>query len=104
MLLLLLLLLADLLVGLLGKGLRDVGLEEGGADGVELGLELVDVGVQAAFEDVVDRAELELGAEAAAEFLGVVAKFALGHAGDAAQGEVELVGAEARGAGEILRE
>ena len=47
--------------------LENVRLEEGVADGVELGLGQVDVGVEADLQNVVDGAELEFGEEAASE-------------------------------------
>lgn len=84
--------------------LEDISVKEGVADGVELALELVEVAVEALVENLIHGAELQLGLEAAGEFFGVVAKAAAGHAGDVAQGGVELADAEAGGAGEILVE
>src|SRR5208283_4431591 len=88
--------------GLQPEGLEDVGLEQGLADGVEFGLELVDVGMQAAVKDVGGRAELQLREQPAAESFRLVAKPVLGAARDAAQGEVELLHAETDGAGKAL--
>ena len=58
--------------------------------------------MQADIEDVLRRAELELGQEPAGQFLGLVAEATLMDPGDAAQDRVEVAHGEAHGAGEVV--
>ena len=100
-LLLLFLLLADFVFLLQAEVLQNVGLEERFADGVELGLHVVDVVVQAAGEDFLGGAELQFGEQAAAEAFGVVAETALGDTGDATERGIQLLDTKPHRAREI---
>jgi uncharacterized membrane protein len=73
LLLLFLLLHHVLAVGIL-KRLENVGVEQRGADVVQLELRLVEIIVQAAVKNFVNGAELQFGEEAAGQLFGVVAK------------------------------
>ena len=84
------------------KGLENVGVEQRGADVVQLDLDLIEIIMQAGFENFVDGAELQFGQEPAGEFFGVVGKTAFGHAGDLAEGVIQLLHAKADRAREIV--
>ena len=82
--------------------LENIGVEQCRADVVELGLQLVQIEVQTLVENLVNRAELQFRDEPARQFFGIVAKAALGDAGDAAQGVVQLAHAKPHRPREIL--
>jgi enamine deaminase RidA (YjgF/YER057c/UK114 family) len=77
LLLLLFLLLPDFVFLLRAEVLENIGLEHRFADGVELRLDLVDVGMEAVGQDFVGRAKLQFGeqptvANGASDLLGEV--------------------------------
>src|SRR5580658_5623736 len=103
--LLLLLLLLDHHVGPpVVELLEDIGVEQSAANRIELVLELVQVDMQPLVEDFLDRAELERGLQAAAEFLRVVGKTPAANSRDAPQRAIQLADAKPRRARKVLVE
>jgi hypothetical protein len=104
LLLLLLFLLMQMVAFAFLKGVEDVGVEEGGIYGVQVGLQAVNVGVQTGVENFGNGVELEFCEEASGEFFGVVGEASGCDAGDVAQGGVELLDAKTDRAGKVFRE
>ena len=71
------------------EGMQDVGVEQGLPHFDESQLQLIQVIVQAVFENVIHAAKFNLGEQTAGELLRLIGEAPLRHAGNAPQRAVE---------------